>query len=290
MDKFFNYFQLQVALFSLSAFLDLLYNVTATKKKMDNKWADFWVDLETLSWPTIQYINNLFVAIFKATYGNHILSFRRILTSTLSSVFFLFFIFYIFLEFGDPNSIELNIKTGPMASTVIPDQAVVYSINGIKILLYYAIFINLIPDFVSLAETGWILKLSRNKRMYIFPLLLADISLTAIIFIVWNFFLFNLDPTLSEWAVNSSILDLYFSKDYSAPIYPAILISTFATSLLWFLFIVVVIFFAVLKKISKTISNILESSIFFHFPISVMMIILSFCGWPVFFIYHIIFN
>ena len=290
MKNYSELFQFQLSLLGLAAFLDAMFNASGVKKYWNNKCADWWYKLETIGWPQYIEINERFQELFSRIYGNKTFSFKRILTSSISSVVFVICIFYMLTSLQNSANSETNLMLGSVGSKIFTNTISVYSFNHILLLIYLSITINLFPDIISLAETGWILKISHSKNKHLLLLFLLGLFLSTIIFAIWNLYLIYFDPVFSDWATNNSIMSLYTFNRSGSPLFMSFLISTYATSFLWFSFIIIILVLGSLKRLSKTFSYILERHYFTKLPVSSLISFLCLCYWPIFLIYNFLSN
>ncbi len=165
--------------------------------------------------------NQLFTDLFDFIYGKRMLSRRRVWSSVLSSVIGL---------------IAVTLLLG-YENTVWPE------FMGLSYILVLATlvpaFLNLIPDFFSLAETRLVLKWSQGRSLpSILLLIVLDLFLTSAIFIagyVFFFMAFSL-VVLSGADVVGWVDDvLPFLMDPKGGL--VFFLTTFVTSLFWILFV-----------------------------------------------------
>lgn len=283
----YKFFQFQISLLALATFIDGMYNASGVKEYWENRFADWWVKLGSIGWIELAEINDRFQDLFTSMYGGKIFSFKRILTSSISSIVFVLCIFYMITSFSNGSNYETKLMLGSIGSQFFSNTVSTYSFRHILLLIYLAITINLAPDFISLAETGWILKISQTKRKFLLPIFfLLDLLLSTLIFVFWNLYLVFFDPVISEWAVHNSIMSLYSFDGSGSPLYISFLISTYATSFLWFFFILTVLILGILKRISNTLSFIIESRLFLKLPVSTVIASLCLLSWPIFLVFQ----
>lgn len=279
MTSFYELLTIQALFIGVATFIDGLYNQSGLKRKWIDQCTEWWVSLELLHWPQIIEINEKFYDAFISIYSSRTFSFKRLFASSISSIFFVLCIFYVLLAFHDPESSHANLMIGPKASIIFSNGISYYSFEHILLIAYLAIHFNLIPDLISLAETGLLLKYSRKNKHTLFFLFFTDLLITTFIFIIWNIYMFNFDSTLTEWVGNNSILTLY-SWSGSSPLYLSFLISTYATSFLWISFLLTVLVIGFLKRFSNTLKIIFESSAFVSLPVSSLTGMICLLIWP----------
>jgi hypothetical protein len=162
----------------------------------------------------------------------------------------------------------------------------------IAAVLYDSVGINVIPDFLSVAETCWILRKATNPNSNILVLFLLDLILTTLICFfahvfayLYTVFILPRDLRYLSMEViryNYSIFDgVGVSK-------LAYISTTYITSFFWFCFVSCTLFFGLEKRISRYSVLVLESNLAQKLPLSLMVGIPCLLSWPILFLIKII--
>ncbi|GLX76663.1 hypothetical protein tinsulaeT_00030 [Thalassotalea insulae] len=163
----------------------------------------------------VELINDRFFTGFRRIYGDKIFSLRRIFCSALSSLFFLY-VTYIFLS----------------GSITLPSELDFHNTSRSHIIVPFVIFLclsNIFADYLSLIETEYLLALSNGKKLWLFPVFVAmDLVLSLVIFVAMMFFLSVVFGANGEFPVG-------VHNNASESFFFAALISTFFTSLAFYL-------------------------------------------------------
>ena len=189
----------------------------------------------------VYFANNWFCAIFDALYGAQPWSRRRVTRSTILSV--LFVIFSVLL-IGFENT-----------------YLGAYSRNDYYEVLILFTIINLVADFVSLQETRWVLEQVKGaKNTEIAVWIAIDLFLTSTIYVIvfgGAIFVYAATKIGFDFAVNwfafpdiSEPLGVLFQLDMGLPFF----ISTFATSIVWYLFVLFLVAVNVVSRNSRAFS------------------------------------
>lgn len=147
--------------------------------------ANWWTNLQLIKWKNRAVINRRFLRLYNAVYGEQLFSVRRLSSVTISSLIFTF-LFYIFFTrltilHGMPDYIPISngyfLNFFNYYETGIEKQHPLF----ILAVLFDSLGINVLPDFLSVAETGWILKKATKNNSNILGLFLLDLLLTTLI-------------------------------------------------------------------------------------------------------------
>ena len=129
-------------------------------------------------------------------------------------------------------------------------------------LLFDSSGVNIIPDFISVAETGWILSKATEKNSNITALFLLDLFLTTLIWVIahcvailYATFILPGDPASLSI---ESILNMY-SMHGAGDNWLSYILTTYTTSGIWFGFVLSVLLVAAAKRMSTWVLVILES-------------------------------
>jgi len=258
--------------------------------------ANWWTNLQLIKWKNRAVINRRFLRLYNAVYGEQLFSVRRLSSVTISSLIFTF-LFYIFFTrltilHGMPDYIPISngyfLNFFNYYETGIEKQHPLF----ILAVLFDSLGINVLPDFLSVAETGWILKKATKNNSNILGLFLLDLLLTTLI----CFFSHIVAYLCTAFIIPGNIR--YLSMDivkYNYSIYNGIgvsklafILTTYITSFFWLCFVCSVLFFGLAKRISKFSVLILESKLAQKLPLSLIVGIPCLLSWPVLFLLNII--
>lgn len=270
-----------------------------------NRWKDstakWWVNLQLIAWPDRHQISEKFLDIFEIIYGKRTLSLRRILTSVIFSLFFIVCFYWLFVRicttfFKMPDEWVI-VKGNPYFLFLGYHESTIYLLHPYKILtiLYDSLGINIIPDFISLAETAFILRLASKKDANLLSLVFLDFFLTTLIFIVGlfvailytKFIIYGGSGDILEY-IKFNILSNTAFVTGSVPYWAAAAATTYTTSILWVLFIIYTLCLAILKRASTVVIKALESPWVTQLPVVLVFGIPCLVAWPVLFILRII--
>lgn len=188
----------------------------------------------------VYFATHWFCDIFDALYGHRTWSLRRFTRSTILSVLFVLF---SILVIGFENTFLGN--SGPDA--------------------YYEVLIifttiNVVADFISLQETRWVLEqVKTTKNNDIATWIGIDLILTSAVYvIVFGGAIFLYAVYYQGFVVAIKfvtdrplpILQMLFELDMALPFF----ISTFATSIVWYMFVLFVIVVNVVRRNSRVFS------------------------------------
>tara|TARA_B100000315_G_C14467229_1_gene536558 strand:+ start:164 stop:1027 length:864 start_codon:yes stop_codon:yes gene_type:complete len=190
-------------------------------------------------------VNKLYCDLFDHIYGLRHFSKHRFIASIISSYFGVIVLTLIFQS-------DVLAKTDIFLRNLL----YIFVLGGL---------LNLIPDFISLIETRFILNKSRGKGYIgIFFLLIADLLLTTLIFFIalaCMFFLlslienvFDVDPAETFISyINfliDNLLDGSFELLFSSEMFFVFLFTTYITSFFWILFVITFILITIFHKLS----------------------------------------
>lgn len=185
--------------------------------------------------------NRWFLELFDAIYGDKFWSWKRIYRSVLSSYFAVAILFAI----TGTAALDLPAAIGDVWFLV----------------MMIATILNLLPDFISLQETRWIMRLSLRKESVYLPLWLAiDLVLTVVIFQV-GFFLFFIVLLIDEGTLPSTFhwSQLFvLGPNPGRDVLLVPFLSTFFTSFLWFLFLFTALLIGVCQRLSPFLRMLLK--------------------------------
>ena len=180
-------------------------------------------------------INFLFCQIFDAFYGPRTWSLRRISRSCFLSVLFVFFSISII---GYENTFLGLLNSDDKGFIPINNAVVISALVMLTIM-------NLAIDFVSLQETRWVLQRTlRGATVSLMVWAIIDLILTTSIYLIgFGLLIFVIDvltmgisyafDTVFHW----EFIELLTSPRMGLPFF----VSTFGTSVVWFLFVVFVL-------------------------------------------------
>lgn len=194
------------------------------------------------------YGNMWFCEIFDTLYGSNTWSRRRFFRSCFLS---LIFILFSILIIGPKNTFLAHAVKPPGGFISIPSKFFLYA--GLLLTI-----INLLVDFFSLVETRWVLEHARKKRIVaVGGWVCIDLILTTTIYFVglgsglfMTFWL--LDKPLKVpygLMLSPGFLNSLVSPDELLPFF----ISTFGTSIIWFLFVGFVLLGTVMHRSSRVL-------------------------------------
>lgn len=232
----------------------------------------FWAK-ETSGMGRATEANALFITFFHTIYGKRILSKKRVIASVLTTLFSMFVISFVVGIEGSVWDFPFlrNRETGiwvPVAMAVT------------------FVSINIFADYVSIAETRWVIRSSKNKELpIVLVLLFIDIVLTTYIFIVFAYLVMSfiltplmltaviVDRGIEHFGSASEISQIYYQTILAGlkenliiitmPVYDwdtfyvyitrkdhfqIFFLTTFVTSLLWFGFVLTYLFVHVTQR------------------------------------------
>ena len=278
---------IQEPILAMAVVIDAVFNLSVIKNYWEKSSNSLQEAQKKIIWPKPVDLSKKFYNIFKVIYGKERLSLRRLITSALSSIFFVVIIYYSLATFFNFGTVEAHFQLGWFSSIFFSSSINTNTFEYLLMLIYCSIIINIIPDMISLAETEWILKKAIKNDVNLFWLFILDIFLTTLIFVVWNIMLMKFDPVISKWTETSSILSLY-SFQRSTPLYESFAISTYSTSFFWISSVVVILLIGISKQMSRIILLFIKIPLFSK---SVSLITGLFClfSWPLLFILRMVF-
>ena len=247
-----------------------------------NKTKEWWVKLEEIEFDrAIKDANFWFLEFFDLIYDYRFWSIKRVVRSCISTILAVVFVIILtgwentifsywinFIRF-DVAFIEIQ---GHIKSLIMGDigwssfWGRVSSLSDLQILFSIVILlslVNLIPDFISLQETRWIMLLSvRRQQSRLYILFSLDIILTTFVFYAW-FLLFIVPLANLLWGASMSYIMSHFSDmrsflqycsamfSFSLSGFLPFLISTYFTSFFWIMFVIFVVIVRGLAKFSR---------------------------------------
>ena len=181
--------------------------------------------------------NRLFCQIFDALYGPHTWSWRRFSRSCFLS---LLFVLFSILIIGFENTF-LGVD------------------EDLVVLVYVtALFasVNILADFVSLQETRGVLEYARGKGIAALGIWVCiDLMLTTTIYVIGlgsAFFgvissMEGLNVAIDQFSDYERFIEMLLARDGALPFF----ISTFGTSIVWFLFVALVLLIRAMSRNSR---------------------------------------
>lgn len=280
----------QGTLLLMAAVIDQTVNNSNIKTIWSKKRKNWWISLHLIGWPQLEEVSIRFHELFISVYGDSYFSFKRIFSSIISSIFFAISIYYLIILVFPDESYHLTVSLGEFGSCLFESKssAKPYTIDHLILLIYYTAMVNVVPDMISVAETGFILKVSAKSNIGLAKLFIVDLFLTTAIWVLWISYLFHFDPVFVEWSKSNSIIDLYGNS----PTWYSLTISTYSTSILWFIFVFTVVALGGGKRSSRMIKQILDlewvKTLSFKYPVFIILGLPCVFSWPIlFFIYFV---
>ena len=186
-------------------------------------------------------ITNWFCSIFDALYGTKTWSLRRLWRSAVLSVLFVVF----------------SILLIGIHNTYLAEMAGRGAYGDVLTVSIFFTFVNIIVDFVSLQETRWVIeKVRRAKVGYNVAFwVCVDLVLTTAIYLAGFGLVFTLvglamgeDPALiGELILAGTFVKVFFAADQAMPFF----VSTFATSIVWYIFVFCVLLAIIASRRSR---------------------------------------
>ena len=201
-----------------------------------------------------------FTDLFDAIYGSRPVSIKRIVRSTICSLLAI---------------VLVSILADPMSTFPFSE---IISGKDIGIVLSVTFFLNPLIDYFSLLETRWILTLAaRGTLKRIIFLGFFDLALTTFIFYVGlNVYLFfHFGILFDDWSTNVMSLGKFIRIITSPQEAQVFFISTFFTSVLWFLYVGFVIVVKIIDPLFSVSGKILDRIFDSHRPAQLVSGILS---------------
>lgn len=194
---------------------------------------------------TILRANTWFLELFDLVYDRKLFSSRRATRSIISSYFALII---MLLFFGQQLIMEqFSVQKQSQWEAFI-------------LFFFFGGLLNLIPDFISLHETRWIMEKSLRTRSRSLVLwFLIDLILTALIFFLFVLFLMGIQGSTKQFApLASQLLGNPSQYDARILLWGLYFLSTFFTSALWFIFLIFALMVHGLQRISPFIRVLLK--------------------------------
>jgi len=286
---------IQEPILAMATILQTYMNFSGRIITWKNATADWWIKLQLIKWANRYEISAKFRELFQQIYGQKLFSVRRLLSSTTSSTIFLLFSYWLLLKLFllYSNNIIIPIEGNPYYKFIGYTEDFISHSHPFPIifLIFDSIGINLVPDYISLAETGWIINKACKKESNLLGLFFIDIMLTTTISMVSHILAYmysaifiygsplSLDDFLFAYTFvhHNEMLIGYAIGNW------AFVASTFSTSLLWILFIFSVLSIALLKRLSSYAVAVLESKWVAELPIVLFVGLLCLFSWPILF-------
>ncbi len=258
---------------------EAIISLSSDLKKFSSQTDEFTIHQQ------IGFVNKQFCLIFDAIYGQHTWSWKRLLRSTALSLFFvLFSVLLIGIE---------NTYLAPLTKSYVRS----HNIEQIIILsLMFGCF-NVAIDFISLLETRWVMGRAQNAGTITLVMwVVVDLILTSTIYIIFFgiiIIIVGLTIVGVPWeqiisdVMAKKIFVLFFSPDKALPFF----VSTFGTSIVWYMFVFFVLFIKFLRR-TKIFKNVLDkisesatpayiTVVIFSLPIVVVFAIFKGINWLV---------
>lgn len=282
---------IQEPLLAMAAVFDGIFRFSGAARSWKMATAEWWYKLQLIKWPDKHKISGVFYDLFITIFGTKTLSVRRILLSAIASCIFLVAIYY---------SLEAIMKAvnhdWPSGYYGIPDIfsswyigyyefVPTYSIKHLFGIIYGSFGLNVIPDFISLCQTGYIIKLASRKGSSLLKLSFLDFILTTLIavsahIIMIIIFVNTYDSSISE------LLNMNYTLQ-SCPDKFSYILTTYFTSISWLGFIITVSSIAALKRSSDLMVWLFETKIVQDIPFLLIVGVPCLISWPILFIINI---
>lgn len=306
MKQIISYSQLwsiQEPLLAMAAVIEAYIHYSNVVKRWRDTTADWWVSLKSLTWTSRFEINQRFVELFDAIYGAKTFSWRRIIVSFFISTFLLLIFYFLFIAvfqvfFNMP--ISRNVSGHKLYYYFGFRNEFVSLLHPFTVLfvVYDSLGTNFLPDFISVAETGLILKWASKKNSNLISLFIFDLFLTTSILVITHLVahyyhaIMHNNPTLFSIEYLKAAYDPRIGVrgwGINTPEWWALIATTYSTSILWIFFIINTLFIGFLKRSSRILCRLLESNWTSKFPIVLTVGIPCLICWPILFILRFIF-
>lgn len=292
---------IQEPLLAMAAIIESYIHFSGRIKTWRNVNAEWWFRIQMLEWPKLHIISEKFLHLYEAIFGSKIFSFRRIFASFLSSSLFSFCLFFCFRAIQGtflPNH-GYNLdrfyasQVDWFSSFFFKENEItnVYSLKGIFWILHQSVGLNFVPDFISLAETGLIIRLASKQGAKIGRLFALDFFFTTAILIASHAIAWLIIFKTSTYQIPfnlNHILDQYSLFSGSAPTWISYAITTYSTSVIWWLFVLFTVTVKVLKSSVPLTVKLLESKYVADLPILLFIGIPCLLSWPMLFFLRLI--
>jgi len=258
-------------------------------KTLTAKW---WYELQVIPWPRNNDLSKRFYDLFIAIYGIRLLSFRRVIASALSSLFFIVILFWFLNRIGQTffnwSGTIYALHVPPWLTwLVLPGSTIPsLSIPKVAMTLHDSLGFNLIPDIISIAETGWILRKASESGSKLSKLAIIDFAFTTLIWIVAH----SIAYAYTTGIEMGSFAAVPLSVVYSDATWLAAIGTTYSTSLLWIGFLFTLYIMIFLRRASSTLVSLLESKLVQELPFALMIGIPCLVAWPTLFIARLIYS
>ena len=256
-----------------------------------NATVEWWYQLQMVNWPEVNEISDKFYELFCIVYGKKILSARRIISSSLASILFLYCTYYIIITFllsiGYYSDQYIVGRLG-LISPAFFNEGEVIKFLSIKDFLWVgnnAVWVNIIPDYVSLVETGIIIHLASRKGAHLGRLLIIDFIITTLIWVITHYVCNLLINFFSQSSLTNSysFLSIYDPKK-QIPNWTVYALTTYSTSFIWWMFLSTVFAANTLRRSSIWAMRLLESRIATELPVLLIVGMPCLFSWPILFI------
>ncbi len=271
---------IQEPLLAMAGIVEALLHFSGRIILWKHKTADLWVNIQLIKWKDRYEINTAFLDLYDTVYGTKAISFQRFLVSCISSIIFTLFFYFILTRieqvFFDIGNYRLTGVSPIYKWLNFKDQYISHlHPYSILILLYDALGVNLLWDYISLIETGWVLKKASKEKSNLIKLFCLDIFLTTIIWIIVH----TIAYIYTLVFINKNIVPIYYLYTIHTPAWPSYIFSTYTTSLIWFMFVFLIIIFALLKRVSQLFVKIIETKLVRGFPVFLFVGMMCLVSW-----------
>ena len=260
-----------------------------------NRWRDlatnWWANLQLMTWPQRGEISVQFQKLFSLIYGHKTFSRRRVISAIISSLFFTIFFYFLFVRINqslfDIGDIDYRTDISPvfmfLNHRIYSDYPIFYPYTHpirIAALIFDALMLNMIPDFISLSVTAWLIKVASAKKVRLSLLLILDLVFMTLIWICWHGTRYYFETLLSPPG-RLPITQYYTVAD---PDRWAFVATTYSTSIMWIIFLIVIASIIIMKQVSPLFVKLLESRFVNELPIATMVGIVCLISWLVLFL------
>lgn len=279
-----EFWSLQEPVLVMAAVLDAYMKFSGRLQDWRAATAEWWVGLQLIHWPQRHEISQRFLEITYAIYGRKMLSWRRVFSSCTSSLLLTFVFFFLILRL---NQILFGIGDVDYNANYVVDflghtgGSISYS-NPLYLIsvAYDCVGFNFIPDFISLAETCWVIKLAAQRKYNLFFLFFIDFVFTTFIWVVAHLIAF----VYSSLILGIDLAPLLNNYDADSVPILAYVATTYSTSLIWFVFLFTLLIVSAAKRASSFAVALFESKWVVELPIFLFVGVICLVSWPIYFL------
>ena len=278
----------QEPILAMAAIVEIYFRFSGGVQSWRAATANWWYNLQMIRWPNRREISLRFYEIFVVIYGDRMFSGRRLVASAISSILFVLITYWFLVNLGQAffdlpiTAVKKGIQPPWLDWIASPGQIIRYlELRDLTLIIYDSLGVNLVPDMISLAETGWLIKMAGTGKRSLTALFFLDLLLTSLIWMTAH----GIAHVGTVVLVRPIDLSLVYSFTNSA--WVAYIISTYATSILWLSFILAVLIVSTAKRTSQLAAVILESRWVSEIPIALIVGIPCLLSWLVLFILRI---